>query len=149
MSEQLLIRCENCGANNRVPPEKVAQEAKAVCGRCKKPLSFRPTALAVTDATFSEEVERSPLPVLVDMWAPWCGPCRMVTPIVEELAGELAGRMRIAKLNIDDNPATANRFGIESIPALLVFQNGREIDRIVGAQPKQAILHRIQHLIAN
>jgi thioredoxin len=112
-------------------------------------LSFRPAALAVTDATFSEEVERSPLPVLVDMWAPWCGPCRMVTPIVEELAGELAGRMRIAKLNIDDNPATANRFGIESIPALLVFQNGREIDRIVGAQPKQAILHRIQHLIAN
>jgi thioredoxin len=112
-------------------------------------LSFRPAALVVTDATFSEEVERSPLPVLVDMWAPWCGPCRMVTPIVEELAGELAGRMRIAKLNIDDNPATANRFGIESIPALLVFQNGREIDRIVGAQPKQAILHRIQHLIAN
>jgi thioredoxin 2 len=149
MSEQLLIRCENCGANNRVPPEKAREGAKAVCGRCRKPLSFRPAALVVTDATFSEEVERSPLPVLVDMWAPWCGPCRMVTPIVEELAGELAGRMRIAKLNIDDNPATANRFGIESIPALLVFQNGREIDRIVGAQPKQAILHRIQHLIAN
>jgi len=103
----------------------------------------------VTDATFLEEVERSPLPVLVDMWAPWCGPCRMVTPIVEELAAELAGRMRIAKLNIDDNPAIANRFGIESIPALLVFQNGREIDRIVGAQPKQEILRHLQHLIAN
>jgi len=149
MSEQLLIRCGNCGANNRVPPEKVSEGAKAVCGRCKKPLSFRAAATEVTDATFPEEVERSPLPVLVDMWAPWCGPCRMVTPIVEELAGELAGRMRVAKLNIDDNPATANRFGIESIPALLVFQNGREIDRIVGAQPKQAILRRIQHLIAN
>jgi thioredoxin-like negative regulator of GroEL len=73
----------------------------------------------------------------------------MVTPIVEELAAELAGRMRIAKLNIDDNPATANRFGIESIPALLVFQNGREIDRIVGAQPKQEILRHLQHLIAD
>ena len=149
MSDQLLIRCENCRANNRVPREKMREGAKPVCGRCRQPLSFRPHAVTVTDATFSEEVEHSPLPVLVDMWAPWCGPCRMVTPIVEELAAELAGRMRIAKLNIDDNPATANRFGIESIPALLVFQNGREIDRIVGAQPKQEILRHLQHLIAD
>jgi thioredoxin 2 len=148
MSEPLLIRCENCGADNRVPPEKLQAGAEPVCGRCKRPLTVRPHPLNVTDTTFAEEVERSPLPVLVDMWAPWCGPCRMVTPILEELAGELAGRMRIAKLNVDDNPITSARFGIQSIPALLVFKDGREIDRMIGAQPKSEILRRLQPMIA-
>ena len=95
----------------------------------------------------AEQVERSPLPVLLDMWAPWCGPCRMVAPIVEQLAGELAGRMKVAKLNTDENPMTASRFNVRSIPTLLVLKDGREIDRLVGAMPKQDILRRLQGVI--
>ena len=104
--------------------------------------------VTVTDATFAAEVERSPLPVLLDMWAPWCGPCRMVGPVVEELAKEMAGRVRVAKLNVDENPATAARFHVQSIPTLLVLKDGREIERIVGAQSKAAIVQRLQKVAA-
>ena len=143
-----MIRCPACGVMNRVPREKVQAGLDPVCGRCKRQLGERPHPLTVTDAAFAEQVERSTLPVLLDMWAPWCGPCRILTPIVEELAGELAGRLRVGKLNVDENPVTANRLGIQSIPALLLFQNGREIDRMIGAQPKQEILRRVQRVLA-
>jgi len=146
--EPQLIGCNYCGATNRVPPEKLQAGLEPICGRCKKPLTTRPKPLAVTDTTFADEVERSPLPVLVDMWAPWCGPCRQVAPVVEQLAAELAGRMRVAKLNVDENPVTSARFQIQSIPALLVFKGGREVDRIVGAQPKSEILRRVERMIA-
>ncbi len=101
----------------------------------------------VTDASFAEQVERSPLPVLLDMWAPWCGPCRMIAPVIEQLAGELAGRVRVAKLNTDENQMTASRFSVRSIPTLLVLKEGREIDRLVGALPKEEILRRLQAVI--
>ena len=148
MSDPQLIRCPSCGATNRVPLEKIAQGLQPVCGRCKTPLPVGNQPMTVTDANFATEVERSPLPVLLDMWAPWCGPCRMVGPVVEELAKEMAGRVRVAKLNVDENPATAARFNVQSIPTLLVLKNGREVERIVGAQPKAAIVQRLQKVAA-
>jgi thioredoxin len=104
--------------------------------------------VTVADATFAAEIERSPLPVLLDMWAAWCGPCRMLAPVIDELATELAGRVRVAKLNVDENPMTAARFNVSSIPTLLVFKAGREIDRIVGVQPKAEIVRRLERAIA-
>ena len=148
MPEPQLIDCPVCGATNRVPLEKLERGLAPVCGRCKNPLPVSIHPITVTDATFSAEVERSPLPVLLDLWAAWCGPCQMISPVVEELAKEMAGRVRVAKLNIDENPATTRRFGIRSIPALLVLKSGQEIDRIVGAQPKTEILRRLQNAIA-
>jgi thioredoxin 2 len=134
---------------NRVPRDKLALGLAPRCGRCKRPLPevAATSPVTVTDATFANEVERSPLPVLVDAWAAWCGPCRMIAPAIDELAVELAGRVRVAKLNVDENPATASRFDLRSIPTLLVIAEGREVDRIVGAQPKQAIRARLERFL--
>ena len=148
MADTALIRCRNCGANNRVPQAKLEQGLRPVCGRCKTPLEVAAGPLTVTDATFAADVERSPLPVLVDAWAPWCGPCRMIAPAIEKLANELAGRVRVAKLNVDDNPQTAARFDLRSIPTMLVIINGREVERIVGAQPQAAIRDKLERALA-
>ena len=143
-----LIPCPSCGAKNRVPREKLERGLAPRCGRCKTPLAVANEPVTVTDATFASEVERSSLPVLVDLWAPWCGPCRMIAPVLEELAAEMAGRVRVAKLNVDENRVTASRFGVSSIPTLLVLKNGREIDRIVGVQPKREIARRLERAAA-
>ncbi len=140
-----LVKCPSCGATNRLPPPHPGR--KAVCGRCKTPLEGGSGAVPVTDQTFGTEVEEHPQPVLLDLWAEWCGPCHMLAPTVEQLARELAGRVKVAKLNIDENPQTASRFRVQSIPTLLVLKHGREVDRLVGVQPKQEILRRVEAAI--
>jgi len=148
MSDLLMIRCVVCGATNRVPSAKLDAGARPRCGRCKAALNVGTEPLIATDATFARAIEGSPLPVLLDAWAPWCGPCRMIAPVIEELAAEWAGRVRVAKLNVDENPATAARFELRSIPTLLLLRNGKEVDRIVGAVPKPEIVRRLEGLVA-
>ena len=142
-----LIRCPACGKTNRVERSQQGPGREPVCGQCRSPLLPVSGPLIVTDASFSSAIAESPLPVLLDLWAPWCGPCRMLAPVIEQLAGELAGRVRVAKLNIDENPITSSQYGVRSIPLLLVLQNGREVTRLVGVQPKEFILRALQSVL--
>lgn len=98
----------------------------------------------VTDATFEQEVLKSTLPVLVDFWAPWCGPCRAVAPVVEEIANELNGKLKVLKLNTDENPKTAQAYRISGIPSLMVFKNGQPVEQVVGAVPKSTLSSAVQ-----
>ena len=101
-----------------------------------------------SEANFEQEVTKSPLPVLVDLWAAWCGPCRMIAPVVEELAGTYQGKVKMGKLNVDDHPQVAARFRVMNIPTLLLFKGGKEVDRIVGVVPREELTRRIEHLLA-
>ncbi len=102
--------------------------------------------VVVTDETFEEEVEKSSLPVLVDCWAPWCGPCKMLAPTIDQLAEDLDGTVKVAKLNVDDCPKTAQKFGIMSIPTILIVKDGKVVDKMVGVQPKATIEEHLSKL---
>ncbi len=105
--------------------------------------------VVVTDSTFSAQVLQSPLPVLVDFWAPWCGPCRIISPLVEELGRQYAGKLRVAKVNTDENPLHASQLGIMGIPTLIFFKNGREVDRVVGVVPKATLTGRLERVLSS
>ncbi|HEV2799696.1 MAG TPA: thioredoxin [Pyrinomonadaceae bacterium] len=147
-----VVTCVNCGAKNRVQEGAAQQSLQAVCGRCgaKLTVSAEETRTAsakplkVTDASFARDVLGSgDVPVLLDCWAEWCGPCHRIAPALDELAAESQGRYVIAKLNVDENPQTAARFGVRGIPTLLIFKHGQLVERIVGVQPKQTIAARL------
>ena len=103
--------------------------------------------IEVTDASFEQEIVKSPVPALVDFWASWCAPCRMIGPVVEELAVEYSGRLKVAKMNVDDNVSTPTQYGIRGIPALLLFKNGEVVDQVVGAVPKAQIASIIDKVL--
>jgi thioredoxin 2 len=138
---EYTLRCKSCGTKNRIPGDKAGKTAK--CGKCGSPVDtgvLRTTKpMVIGDGNFHDLVLKSPLPVLLDCWAPWCGPCKMIGPIMEELAAEWKGKARIGKLNVDENPQTAGKFQIRSIPTLLIFDNGKLKETLVGALPKQQI----------
>jgi len=148
-----IVACRKCGTRNRVEVS-LTEKLQPKCGKCGAPLdianikadeSGRP--LVVTDATFGPKVlEVRDRPVLVDAWAPWCAPCRMIAPVLDQLAAEANGAYLIAKLNVDENPAIANQFRIQSIPTLLIFKNGKLMDRLIGVQPKQTIATKLANI---
>lgn len=130
------LACTACGRKNRIRP---SPRGVPHCGSCGKPLAW---LVSATDTTFNVEADAS-VAVLVDLWAPWCGPCRFVSPILEQLAAEYAGRLKVVKVNVDENPRLAARFDARSIPTLLVLRDGRVVDRIVGALPKLDLVIRL------
>ncbi len=136
-----VVRCPHCGAKNRLKAPPKGQ--KPACGKCGGDI---PWLVDADDTTFSTELEAS-VPVLVDFWAPWCGPCRVVSPIVEDLAKEYAGKLKVVKVNVDENPVTAGRFQVRSIPTLMLFKGGLVLEQMVGAQPKGALKGRLERYL--
>ncbi len=146
MSDSLHIVCPHCDAVNRVPAEKLGAGAK--CGKCHRPL-FVGQPLALDAARFQRHLERSDIPLLVDFWAPWCGPCRMMAPAFEQAAGQLEPRVRLVKVNTEEAQSLGMQYGIRSIPTMVLFHHGREVARMSGAMGAGDIVNWTrQHLHA-
>ncbi len=143
-AKTMIVQCQRCGARNRIPTNRLYEQPH--CGKCHQLLSPKTGArpIDVTDRSFASEVVQQKGLVLVDFWAPWCAPCRMVAPVIEELAQSYDGRVKFAKLNVDENPLTANQYSVSSIPAMLLFKDGRLIDTLIGAMPKTEIERHLQ-----
>ena len=133
MADSSIISCPSCGSKSRVP---AAATGRPRCAKCHTDL---PWLVDAGDADYDEVVGRSPLPVLVDCWAAWCGPCRTVSPLVEQAATTRAGELKVAKVDVDANPGVAGRLGVQGIPALFIVRDGRVIDQQVGALPGHAL----------
>src|SRR6478735_8018914 len=137
-----LVRCEHCGRTNRVP---AAAAGTPRCGKCHEAL---PWIAEADDATFGEVAEAAKIPVVVDLWAPWCGPCRMVSPALEQLARDLAGKVKLVKVNVDTSPQVSQRFGVQAIPTLLVLRRGQVAARQTGAVPLAALRTWVDNALA-
>ncbi|WP_018605151.1 thioredoxin TrxC [Uliginosibacterium gangwonense] len=135
------IVCPHCHATNRVADDRLADAP--VCGVCKQEI-LPATPIELTDENFANFVEKTGLPVVIDFWASWCGPCRMMAPMYAEAAKQLQGRAILAKVDTDANPQVANRFGIRSIPTLVVLEKGRELSREAGARPATEIVRWVE-----
>ncbi len=130
MSNAIHIVCPHCDGVNRVPSEKLALNPK--CGKCHQPL-FPGRPLSLDQTRFNRHIERSDIPVLVDFWASWCGPCKMMAPAFEQAAAQLEPQVKLVKVNTEENQGLAAQYGIRSIPTLAMFRGGREVDRVSGA----------------
>jgi thioredoxin 2 len=138
----MIMRCPSCGAQNRIPPDKLDRRAR--CGECRTGISPVSAPYAVeSSAEFFDLVAKSPLPVLVDFWAAWCGPCRTVAPELEKLAKERSGAVFVAKVNTEELTDVASRFGIQSIPTFVLFKEGREAARASGAMPASQLARAV------
>lgn len=135
------IVCPHCDAVNRVPSERLTENP--VCGKCRKPL-FAGSPVALTDSNFDRHLSRNDLPLVVDFWAPWCGPCKMMAPAYEQAAGQIEPRARLAKVDTEQNQMLAQRFAIRSIPTLSVFRNGQQVASQPGAMNLPQLLQWIQ-----
>ena len=135
---QEIVRCVNCNAKNRLKAPPAGQ--LPACGRCGHHL---PWLVDATDGSFDREI-RAGVPVLVDFWAEWCGPCKMMAPVLEQISREYAGRIKIVKVDVDANQLSAGRFGVQSIPTMVLFRGGILLDQIAGAMPKGALLGRLE-----